>query len=114
MFVTHAPVHLPLFQQLAQGMISRLTPTPAVPEPAPRMAEDCVAGVVLEHWDLMFSAVTERLRLSMDALEAAMADVPGAGPAIAARVAVLECVEALNQLRATMCAAIDAVGAQRP
>jgi len=80
----------------------------------PTRAQALAAGVALEHWDLLFSAVAERLRSSMDALEIAMADVPGAGPAIAARVAVLECVEALNQLRATMCAAIDAVGAQRP
>jgi hypothetical protein len=109
MFVTHAPVHLPSFQQLAHRMMSRLIPSHTEPEikPLPAEAQE-VGGIALEHWDLLFSAVTERLRLSMEALEAAMADVPGAGPATAAtRVGVLECVEALNQLRTSMCKAIN-------
>ncbi len=109
MFVTRDAVHLPNFQQLAHSVMSMLIPSQATPEFAPRPAEaQQVAGVALEHWDLLFFAVTERLRLSMGALEAAMADVPGAGPAAATtRVGVLECVEALTQLRATMCDAMN-------
>lgn len=113
MFVTHAPIHLPHFQQLAHRMMSRLTPTQAEPEPMPGRAGALVVGVALvEHWDLLFSAVTERLELSMAALEAAMADVPGAAPATAAtRTSVLECVGALTQLRTIM---RDALESKRP
>lgn len=113
MFVTHAPVHLPSFQQLAHRMMSRLIPSHAMPEIQPIPAEaQQVAGIALEHWDLLFSAVTERLTLSMEALELAMSEVPGAGPATAAtRLGVLECVEALNQLRTTMC---DVINTPRP
>lgn len=62
-----------------------------------------MGDALVEHWDLLFRAVTERLEWSIAALEAAMAEVPGAGPATAAtRTSVLECVEALTQLRTTM------------
>jgi len=113
MFVSHAPIHLPNFQQLAHSMMSRLTPTQAEPEPMPGHAGARVVGVALvEHWDLLFSAVTERLESSMATLEAAMAGVPGTGPATAAtRTSVLECVEALTQLRTTM---RDALESKRP
>ncbi|MBC7993330.1 MAG: hypothetical protein H7Z15_08825 [Rhizobacter sp.] len=78
----------------------------------PGKNEALPAGIALEHWDLLFIAVTQRLRLSMDAMDAAMAGVPGAGPATeATRARVLECVEALNQLRTTMG---DVLDAQRP
>ncbi len=112
MFVPHNSVHLPLFQQLAHRMMPRLTRTQATPEFKLRKAGAQVAGIALEDWVLLFSAVTERLWLSMDTLQAATADVPGAGPATAAaRASVLECVEALTQLRTTM---RDVIDAQRP
>ncbi len=113
MFIAHDAVHLPNFQQLAYRMMSMLIPTQSAPELEPRLAEnELAAGAALEDWDLLFGAVIERLRLSMDALEATMAEVPGAGPATAAtRVGVLECAQALSQLRTTMC---DAMHTERP
>ncbi len=112
MFVTHDSVPVPFFQILAHRFMPRLTHISAKPETTPLRAEAHGEGVALEDWDLLFGAVTERLQRSMDTLLAATADVPGAGPATAAaRVGVLECVEALTQLRTTM---RDVIDSQRP
>lgn len=108
MFVPHNSVHLPMFQQLAHRMMSRLARTQTAPVLKPCKAQAHNAEVALEEWDLLFGAVTERLKQSMDTLQAATADVPGTGPATAAaRISGLECVEALTQLRTTMRDTID-------
>lgn len=112
MLITHDSAPLPTFQILATRMMPRLPYSQVAPEIKPLRAETQDPGVALEDWDLLFGAVTERLQRTMDALLAATADVPGAGPAaVAARTSVLECVQALTQLRMTV---LDAWNNARP
>ena len=110
MIASHVPAHLHHFQNLAHRVMSRLISGHAAPEPRPYCAEPHFVGVSLEHWDLLFGAVTERLTLSAQALAAATAEMPAVNPAIGAtQASILECVDALTQLRLTMRDSLDAM-----
>ena len=58
--------------------------------------------VAVKDWDLLFAAVLARLGSTLDELHAAKAGDTGDARAGLVQTAILECVQALEQLRSTM------------
>lgn len=79
--------HLPLYRPGAKSNMAQVMPLVR--------KNQLAAGVALEDWDVLFGAVTMRLR------EAIAAAQQATGPDAHLNACVLECLEALEQLRAT-------------
>ena len=78
------------------GTDAKAAPLASAPLPRPR------SDVVIKDWDDLFNAVTARLRLTVVAPLVTKAASQPADEADRIRVAVLECVAALEQLHATL------------
>ncbi|MBC7956543.1 MAG: hypothetical protein H7Y33_11830 [Cytophagales bacterium] len=79
-----------------------------VAEPEAPAPQDASTGIALEHWDLLFRAVTERLSLTANTLDTTLAPDPGrrGGPE-QTRASIQECLVALDQLRTTVRVDLD-------
>ena len=94
--VSHASVPMPKTRNLAHGVVSRLMGRYLAAEPKTPQAEASSVGIAL-------GAVTQRLSLIAETLNVAASTEPEETDRLAVtRDSILECVEALNQLRTTL------------
>lgn len=101
--VSHASVPMPKTRNLAHGVVSRLMGRYLTAEPKTQQAEASSVGIALEDWELLYGAVTQRLSLIAETLNVAASTEPEETDRLAVtRDSILECVEALNQLRTTL------------
>lgn len=109
--VTLIPIRISKFHDLAHGALSALASKYRSEKcPALRTAavglQDAKAGVlsdlVAEDWDVLFRAVLARLGSTLADPNTRTADGTADAQLSRARTGILDCVEALHQLRTTM------------
>jgi hypothetical protein len=98
--LAHAARSMLMLEHLAEPVaVANDAAAKAVPMPE---ASGCMEGIAICDWDALFSAVKERLRLSVAHDPAAAFGTQLAGNACDVKDSVLECVGALDQLQLTM------------